>query len=182
MRSAGLAWMLIALVLGTVSPAGAQAPDLATVVLTSADVPAGLRLNPDRSGPQMRGGTPGYQVTFEGDPLSIAQAGGGIVSVVNLVALPDNPATGLDELVRGMRQGLPGNTVDLTPPPIGEDSRAFTSSLGFGPLNVNIAGTAFRRGAVVAAVIVMGAGDQVPSEAVRLAQVVDGRLLRAGQP
>src|SRR6266545_5813943 len=98
MRSAGLAWMLIALVLGTVSPARAQAPDLATVVLTSADVPAGLRLNPDRSGPQMRGGTPGYQVTFEGDPLGIAQAGGGIVSVVNLVALPDNPATGLDEL------------------------------------------------------------------------------------
>jgi hypothetical protein len=174
--------MLIALALGTVSPAGAQAPDLGTVVLTAADVPAGLRLSPDRSGPQMRGGTPGYQVTFEGDPLSLVQAGGGIVSVVNLVALPADPATGLDELVRGMQQGLPGASVDLTPPPIGEDSRAFTSSLGFGPVNVNMAGTAFRRGPVVAAVIVMGAGDRVPWEAVRLAQIVDGRLVRAGQP
>jgi len=181
MRSAGLAWMVIALVLGTVSPAVAQAPDLATVVLTAADVPAGLRLNPDRSGPQLRGGTPGYQATFDGDPLSLAQAGGGIVSVVNLVALPDDPATGLDELVRGMRQGLPGNTVDLTPPAIGEDRRAFTSSLGLGPLSVNIAGAAFRRGSVVAAVVVTGAGDRVSSEAVRLAQIVDGRLVGASR-
>lgn len=183
MRAAGVACILTVLVLAMVSPARAQALDLATVVLTPADVPAGLRLNPGRSGPQARGGTPGYQVTFEGDPLSIAREGGGIVSVINLVAVPDDPTAGLDDLVRGIRQGLPGSAVDQPPPPIGEESRAFVSSLGFGPVAVSMAGTAFRRGGVVATVVVTGAGDRLAlDESTRLAQVVDARLVGPGQP
>ena len=123
---------------------------------------------------------PGYQVAFQGDAGRIATGSGNIITVINLVALPNDPVTGLDEFIAGAKQGFPGNATDLAPPPVGEDSRAFTTSAGLGPFSVSVAGTAFRRNGAVVGVMVMSAGGQPQvDEAVRLAQVVDGRLAAA---
>jgi hypothetical protein len=180
MYRAILGALLLALALPVAGRAQTQGPDLATMVLTAADVPQGLRASAGQSGPQTRDGIRGYQATFEGDPLSINPGSGGVMSVINLVTMPADPVTGLDEFVRGARQGIPGTPTDLPPPPVGEDGRAFTASAGIGPFSVGVAGTAFRRNGVVVGVMVMNAGGQPQTdESLRLAQIVDQRVQAA---
>ncbi len=163
--------------------ARAQGPDLAALALTQADVPDGLRPDPAQTGPRTQEGIRGYQATFEGDPVAVATAGSGIVSVVNILTLPPDPVAGLDEFVQGTKLGVPGSVTDLAPPPVGDEGRAFSGTLGLGPFNVGLAGTAFRRNSVVAGVVVLSAGGQPQSDvALRLAQVVDGRVQAAGGP
>ncbi len=164
-------------------PAQAQTLDPSTVVLTEADVPTGLRLSRDRSGSQTRDGAAGYQVTFEADPAQVAPNSGGIIVVTNVVGLPTDPVAGLDEMTRSAKQASPGSTTDLAAPAVGEESRAFTASGGFGPFTVTMAGTLFRRNGAVVGVTVMGAGGEPHVEqSLRLAQVVDARLIAAGRP
>jgi hypothetical protein len=180
MRRAVLVALLAALALAAPGPVRAQGPDLAAMALTQADVPQGLRPNAAQTGPRGQDGIRGHQATFEGDPMAVASGGGGIVSVVNLVTLPPDPVAGLDDFVQGTKMGLPGSATDLAPPPVGDEGRAFTAALGLGPFSVSIAGTAFRRNAVVAGIIVMSAGAQPPSDvALRLAQIVDDRVKAA---
>jgi len=182
MRRAVFVALLAALTLavpGLVRAQG-QDPDLATLTLTEADVPQGLRANPSQTGPRTQDGIRGQQATFESDPVAVASAGGGIVSVVNLVTLPPDPVVGLDEFVQGTKLGVPGEVTDLAPPPVGEEGRAFTGAVGLGPFSVSLASTVFRRNGVVAGVVVMSAGGQpATDEALRLAQVVDGRVQAA---
>ena len=176
--------LLAVLALSIPGLAHAQGLDLATMVLTQADVPDGLRPNTGQTGPQTRDGIRGYQATFEGDPTRINPGSGGIVSVVNLVTLPTDPVTGLDEFVQSARQGMPGNPTDQPAPPVGDDGRAFTNTVGIGPFSISVAMTAFRRNSVVAGVMVMAAGNQAPSnDSLRLAQIVDQRVqqVTAGQ-
>jgi len=176
--------LLAALALSLPAPAHAQGLDPAAMALTQADVPDGLRPNTGQSGPQTRDGIRGYQATFEGDPSRINPGSGSIVSVVNLVTLPTDPVTGLDEFVQSARSGMPGSPTDQPAPPVGDDGRAFTNTLGIGPLSVSVATTAFRRNGVVAGVVVMTAGNQPQiDESLRLAQVVDQRVqqVTAGQ-
>jgi hypothetical protein len=184
MRRIVLVALLAVLALPLLGLAHAQGLDPATMALTEADVPDGLRPNAGQSGPQTRDGIRGYQAAFEGDPARISPGSGGIVSVVNLVTLPTDPVTGLDEFVQGARQGIPGTATDQPPPPVGDDGRAFTATAGIGPFSISVATTAFRRNSVVAGVVVMTAGNQARTdESLRLAQIVDQRVqqVTAGQ-
>jgi hypothetical protein len=175
--------ILAGLVVQLTLPAHAQTLDPSTVVLTETDVPNGLRLSRDRSGSQTRDGASGYQVTFEADPAQVAPGSGGIIVVTNVVGLPTDPVAGLDEMTRSAKQASPGSTTDLASPAVGEESRAFTSSGGFGPFTVAMAGTMFRRnGAVVGVTVVSAGGEPQVDQALRLAQVVDARLIAAGRP
>src|SRR5829696_3652926 len=122
--------LLAALALPLPAPAHAQGLDPAAMALTQADVPDGLRPNTGQSGPQTRDGIRGYQATFEGDPSRINPGSGSIVSIVNLVTLPTDPVTGLDEFVQSARSGMPGSPTDQPAPPVGDDGRAFTNTLG----------------------------------------------------
>ncbi len=177
----GLAFVLATVTLGLPLRVHAQGLDLASVVLTESDVPSGLRLSRDHSGAQERNGAPGYQVTFEADPSQVGPGSGGIAVVMNLVALPSDPVAGLDEISQSAKQSLPGTATDLAPPAVGEESRAFTSNAGFGPFAMTVATTTFRRNGVVAGVTVMSAGGQPQIEqCLRLAQIVDSRLMAAG--
>jgi hypothetical protein len=172
--------LLSVLALSIPGPAHAQGLDPATMALTQADVPEGLRPNTGQTGPQTRDGMRGYQATFEGDASRINPGSGGIVNIVNLVTLPTDPVTGLDEFVQSARQGMPGTATDQPAPPVGDDARAFTTSVGIGPFSISVAMTAFRRNSVVAGVVVMAAGNQAPSDdSLRLAQIVDQRVQQA---
>jgi hypothetical protein len=181
MRRAIFALVFAALMLPLPQAAQAQTLDPASFALTLADVPDGLRANSGQSGPETRDGTRGYRATFDADPSRVGQGSGGIVSVINVVTLPSDPVAGLDDFVRGAKQGMPGSVTDLEPPPVGDESRAFTTTLGFGFMSVTLAGTAFRRNGAVSGVLVMSAGGQPQTaESVRLAQIVDSRLMAAG--
>jgi len=180
MRRIVVVALLAVLALSIPGPAHAQGLDPASMALTQADVPDGLRPNTGQTGPQTRDGIRGYQTTFEADPSRISPGSGGVVNVVNLVTLPTDPVTGLDEFVQSARQGMPGTATDQPPPPVGDDGRAFTTSAGIGPFSISVAMTAFRRNSVVAGVVVMAAGNQAPSdESLRLAQIVDQRVQQA---
>src|SRR5260370_38143720 len=100
--------LLALLALSIPGPAHAQGLDPATMVLTQADVPDGLRPNTGQSGPQTRDGNRGYRATFEADPAQVGQGSGGIISVISLVPLPTDPASGLDEVGPGPAQSIPG--------------------------------------------------------------------------
>ncbi|HZR98720.1 MAG TPA: hypothetical protein VFE37_08440 [Chloroflexota bacterium] len=174
--------LLVVLVASLAPPARAQELDFTTVVLTESEVPSGLRLSQGRSGPQTRDGARAYEVTFEADPSRVGPGSGGIIVVTNLVALPADPVAALDEMTRSAKQSMPGSPTDAAPPAVGDESRAFTSSGGVGPFSVTVAAAMFRRNRAVAGVVVMSAGGQPQmDEAVRLAQLVDGRLAEAAR-
>ncbi|SRR5579884_2348728 len=175
--------LLAGLIVPLTFPVHAQTLDPSTVVLTEADVPAGLRLSRDRSGAQTRDGAAGYQVTFEADPSQVAPGSGGIIVVTNVVGLPADPVAGLEEMARSAKQASPGSPTDLASPTVGEESRAFTASGGIGPFTVTMAGTLFRRNGAVVGVTVMGAGGEpYVEQSLSLARVVDARLIAAGNP
>jgi hypothetical protein len=177
MRRATFAAAILAIGLATAVPTHAQGPDLASLVLTQAEVPSGLQLNSGQSGAETRDGVQGYRVTYQtgGVPGS-----GQIVSVANVVTLPSDPAAGLDDLMGSLRNSLPGSPTDQAPPPVGDESRAFTTNVGLGPMSVSMAATGFRRNGVVAAVLVLSAGGQPRlDDAIRLAQLVDQRAVAA---
>jgi hypothetical protein len=177
MRRATFAAAILAIGLATAVPTHAQSPDLASLVLTQAEVPSGLQLNSGRSGSETRGGIAGYRATFETGGIP---SPGAIVSVASLVTLPSDPAAGLDELMGSMRQGMPGSPTDQASPPVGDDSRAFTNVASMGPLSVSMAAAGFRRNGVVGAVMVVAADGQPRlDDAIRLAQVMDGRVAAA---
>jgi hypothetical protein len=121
-------------------------------------------------------------VTFEADPSQVGPGSGGIIAVTNVVGLPNDSVVGLDEMTRSAKQASPGGTTDLAPPAVGEESRAFTARGGFGPFTVTLAATTFRRNGAVVGVTVMGAGGEpYVEQSLQLAQVIDARLMAAGQ-
>ena len=180
MRRAIVAFALAVSALVPTFPAQAQGLDPATVALTAADVPSGLRVDTGQTGPETRDGVQGYRATFQADPTRVLSGSGGTIIVMNVVTLPSDPVSGLEDFVRSAKGSLPGSATDLAPPAVGHDSRAFTSNVGMGPISASMAGTAFRRNGVVVGVMVMGAGGQPQvDEALRLAQLVDARILAA---
>jgi hypothetical protein len=173
---------------GPARPPDAAAPQpdptavLAAAALTEADLPAGLTLDGQRSGPRpTEDGVRSYVATFVGNgrgELPIM----GVVNILN--AYPDGGA-GIDQLTDRFRTGLGGTPVDLEAPRIGEASRAFTvtrSAMG-GAMTANTIFVAIRRGDVVAGVAVMAVGATPQTDvALRLAQNVDRRLTAAPRP
>jgi hypothetical protein len=181
MPRALLAIVLLALVLPGPGPVGAQTVDPAALALARADLPDGLQPNPTLSGPNSSAGFPSYQATYEGDPLRVAPGSGGVISVRSVVALPPDPIGGLAEHLQSVRQDLPGPLAELPPPPLGDESQAFTATASLGPFNLSAAAIAFRRNRAVASVMVLSAGGSPPVDlALRLAQVVDQRAVAAG--
>ncbi|HLI25660.1 MAG TPA: hypothetical protein VKZ60_01230 [Chloroflexota bacterium] len=156
------------------SGARAQALEPQGLVLTASEVPANLRVA--RSETVSRGGGPGYQVFFEvADPFRVGDDS--IVQVVNVVALPSDPAGGLREFI-GNTQGVFGGLTEQGPVPVGDESRAYTSSVSVGPFTGSRAVVLFRRGPAVVGVTVSSTSATAPlGEAVRMAQIVDARLL-----
>ena len=154
----------------------AQGLDPQGLVLTASEVPGDLRLA--RSGTVSRGGGPGYEVFFEvADPFRVGSEA--IVQVVNVVALPSDPATGFNDFVRST-QGLFGGLIEQGPLPVGEEGRGYTSSFNAGPFSGSRAVVVFRRGPAVVGVTVSSTSANAPlNEAVQLAQIVDTRLTGA---
>jgi hypothetical protein len=180
MRRALSAVLLLAVGLSAAVPSYAQGTNLQPLALTQADVGSSLQPSSRGTGSETRDGIPAYRATFE--PAGMPGPGS-MLSVINLVAEPANPVVGLDEITSGMKQGLPSSATDQAPPPVGEESRAFTSSASMGPMGISMAGTTFRRNNLVVAVMVISAsGTAQMDEAVRLAQVVDGRIQSSGAP
>jgi YVTN family beta-propeller protein len=154
------------------------------MALSETDVPSHLQVfSRSGSGATGEGGAPFYAVTFLANALSTSAAPGTVVSVHNLLTVTRNPLVGLDRLMHDAKQGW-GSTLDLPPPAVGEESRAaasVASPQSATPL-VSSAGVVFRRHdtLVRVAVSVMGSGPPI-DEAVRLAQLVDTRLLAAAE-
>jgi YVTN family beta-propeller protein len=165
---------------GEFSPNAALAPELASMALSESDVPSTLQVfSRSGSGATGEGGAPFYAVTFLVNGLSPAAPPGTVVSVHNLLTVARNPLLGLDRLMHDAKQGW-GSTTDLPPPAVGEESRAaasVASPQSATPL-VSSAGVVFRRHdtLVRVAVSVIGSGPPI-DEAVRLAQLVDARVL-----
>jgi hypothetical protein len=155
---------------------------LAAASLTARDVPEGLALDSDRSGSRTaEQGRPSYQVTF----MSDGSGDRSLMGVINVVEQYPDAATGVDQLTERFRTGLGGSLTDLPAPPVGETSRAFTSSRQIipGAPAANTAFVALRRGTLVASVAVASLGDGPRIElALRLAQDLDRRLTAVLSP
>jgi hypothetical protein len=158
-----------------VPSARAQGLDPQAVALTAADVPGTMRLS--RSGATTRGGGSAYEVFFEASDAGRASESGSIVQIINVVALPSDPTAGITEFMQSARSSSPGGITEQGPQPVGEESGSFTSTMGFGPFTGSTAGTVFRRGGAVVAVMVRSSGGTPAlTESVAMAQLIDARM------
>jgi len=184
-----LALAAVVLALGTVAwPASghAQQPNaddrLVAAALTEADLPTGLTLDQRRSGLRPSDeGTPSSLATFIGNGAGAPP----IMGIVNVVTAPADAATGIDHLTDRFRSGLGGTATELTPPGIGDASRAFsvtTQAMG-GAVTASTVFVALRRADLVAGVAVTSLGATPQTDvALRLAQQVDRRLATTSRP
>jgi hypothetical protein len=163
-----------------------ERPSMDTVLraaaLTEADVPAGLALDPNRSGPRPReDGWPSYTASF----VTNGRGDMSLMGVINVLGQDPDATTGIDRLADEFRTGLPGNRTELPAPAVGDASRAFTvlTPVMGGAMTASTAFVAIRRADVVAGVAVTSIGDTPRSDvAIRLAQEVDRRLRAALSP
>jgi hypothetical protein len=174
---------------------------LASALLAEADLPAGLRLQPRASGPVVVPGLSGYLATYlraEPDEAPdfrelLFLPAGTVVLVKNSVQVltPEALTPGvLDSVIVGAQAAASagGALVDSTTAysglPVGEDSRGHSAHYTLPGLPATSSTIiAFRRGDVIAALNVEATGDDPPfDEALRLAQIVDGRLLAVATP
>jgi hypothetical protein len=166
-----------------------------TALLTEADVPPGLRLQPEASGPVNVPGLSGYLVTFihaAGDETPdfvdlLGRPPGTVLLVKNSVQVLTAEAMSpgvLDAVIRGAEAAASAagatieSTTDYAALPLGEDSRAHTMLYHLPDLPP-VASTvvAFQRGDLIVALNLEAAGDDpLFPEALRLAQIVDERL------
>jgi hypothetical protein len=180
---------------------GAAAPgrtiDLAALLLTPADVPSGLVLEPRLSGPISLPGMEGQAAAFvatatlSGPVAAATLAPGTLVMVMNAAYVFGdrqlNPQ-GLEGMVRGAPFG--GDTVPvealspipLPDPPVGVESRALALRRTLpNRMTMSTAVVLFQREAIYVSVVVGAIGEAPPiEEAVRLARLVDERVLAAG--
>jgi len=173
----------------SVAPSGA--------LLSESDLPSGLQFEPRLSGPLSFLNVQGQMTSFvseamEGDLAAVPALPDGAVLIVTNLLMGVDPTRpqGLDAFARGGRMGgtlAAGadpsllDIVDFPNPPVGEDSRAFAIiAPSPGGRDVATAAVIFQRGSMISYVGVAAIGDEAPmAEAVRLAQVVDGRLAAA---
>jgi hypothetical protein len=158
---------------------------LIAAALTETDVPGHLeRYNPFAIFRPVGGGLPQYSVTFLASSLPASSAPGTLVSVHNLVTQVDGPGVSLDRLITDLRDEWSSATELVSPPPTGEDSRAAATvtAPGSPPPPISTAAVLFRRHDMVVSVAVSAVGGRPPlDEAIRLAQVLDTRVLALGQ-
>jgi hypothetical protein len=184
-------WLVLAAVAfaGIAHPAlgqGQERPNIQEVLmaaaLTEADVPRGLVLNRERSGPRAgEQGGPSYTASFmpdgTGDPS--------LVGVVNIVGQYPDAAAGMDALTNRFRDAIGGSQTELPTPAVGEASRAFTltSQVMGGAFTTSTTVVAVRRGDLVGGVAVAALGSTPQLDvALRLAESVDRRLAAALGP
>ena len=174
---------------------------LSTALLSETDLPPGLRRQPRASGQVVVPGLSGYVVTFLlGDPDEapnfldlLTMPAGTIVLVKNSVQVlsPEALTPGvLDSVIMGAQAAasaggaLVDSTTDYSGLPVGEDSRGHSAHYTLPSLpSTSSTIIAFRRGDVIAALNVEAPGDDsLFDEALRLAQIVDSRLLALSAP
>jgi hypothetical protein len=168
---------------------------LVAALLTEAEVPEGLRRQPEASGRLVVPGLSGHLVTFiraEGDETPeftdlLDLPAGTVLLVKNSVQLltPQALVPGvLSSVIRGAEAAASAagavvdSTTDYEGLPVGEESRAHSMRYHLPDLPP-VASTivAFRRGDVIAALNVEAAGDDPPfQQAMQLAHIVDARL------
>jgi hypothetical protein len=168
---------------------------LAGALIVADDVPAELQRQPRMSGRVVVPGLSGHLVTFVRPEAEDAPdlwelddlPPGTLLLVKNSVQVLTREALTpevLDTVIRGAEAAASGagalidTTTDYGVLPLGDESRAHSMRYHL-PGLPSVASTvvAFRRGEVVAALNVEAAGDAPPFEqALRLAQIVDGRL------
>jgi hypothetical protein len=182
-------------------PAPQPDPRLATALLTEADLPAGLRLQPRASGQVVVPGLSGHLATYlRAEPDEAADfrellflPAGTIVLVKTSVQVLTREALTpgvLDSVILGAQAAataggaLVDSTTDYGGLPVGESSRGHSARyrlLGAPPTTSTV--IAFRRGDVIAALNVEATGDDPAfEEALRLARIVDERLLALAAP
>ncbi len=179
------------------APTPAPARDLTALRLTPADVPSGLVLEPRLSGPISLPGMEGQAAAFvatatlSGPVAAATLAPGTLVMVMNAAYVFGdrqlNPQ-GLEGMVRGAPFG--GDTVPvealspipLPDPPVGVESRALALRRTLpNRMTMSTAVVLFQREAIYVSVVVGAIGETPPiEEAVRLARLVDERILAAG--
>ncbi len=186
-------------------PGAAPPADLSALVLTQADVPAGLELEPRLSGTLSFLGVEAYLATFVAPearadlarvPALPSRSIMTVTSAVQLFASEEPSDQQMDGIVRGAQAGMrlfagasPDAAVDMQPPidlpdpPVGAESRAFAvHGLAAGEAFTATA-ILFRRDATYGYVIVQAVGDEpLLAETLRLAQLADARLMAAGYP
>jgi hypothetical protein len=174
---------------------------VSTALLAEEDVPPGLRLQPRASGPVVVPGLSGYLTTFlRAEPEEAVDfrdlldlPPGTIVLIKSSVQVltPEALTPGvLDSVIMGAQAAasaggaLVDSTTDYSGLPVGEDSRGHSAHYTLPGLpSTTSTVIAFRRGDVIAALNVEATGDDPPfEEALRLARIMDGRLLALSAP
>ena len=208
MRPLRLLWAPVALLLALATavplhahPASQLSEDQLRVMLPSAaEVGSGLQPEPRFSGPVSLAGVQGQMASFVspalgGDLARLPALPDGSIymvssQVLTLPGVEPSPQI-LDGMARGAEMGAslgsgPDTTVDpavdLPAPPIGQDSRGMALRTHASDGTATTAVLLFRRGSVYGYVGVTAVGEAPPvQEALRLAQLVDGRLAAAGE-
>ena len=208
MRQLRFWWASVALLiaLATAAPLhahpGSQLNDeqLRVMLPTVAEVGSGLQPEPRFSGPVNFAGVQGQMASFVspalgGDLARLPALPDGAIYMVSgqVLTLPGVEPNSqiLDGMARGAEMGASlgsgGDTsvdpaVDLPAPPIGQESRALAMRAHAPEGTATTAVLLFRRGTVYGYVGVTAVGQAPPvQEALRIAQLVDARLVAAGE-
>jgi hypothetical protein len=177
------------------SPTAWDPAVLTTGILTPADVPTQLDFDPRSSGPIVQTDIVGYSARYEARGASMTAAPGELLEVISIVTvftMPTRVPDPLEEFVPAVQEMLfglsrageaVGAEIVIAPQPVGEDRRALAVQLQSRGQTRSAAYVLFRREGAYVYLSLMATGGTPPvDEALRLAQLLDSRLIAAIAP